>query len=160
MHEVEENSQNILPGALKKGIDLVKPNSKMIENWKGYWWDLFTWLNSFHTDWLDPDRISDDRGDGYYGFFLCDSVIYFIYGRSHKALRGYLGGAALTILIFSDQVTSGFYWSHFWALKTLSWRTIRRSNPLIMAGGGLLGFVSSHCCKYLRYCKLFSNLQT
>ncbi|MDO8967545.1 MAG: phosphatase PAP2 family protein [Algoriphagus sp.] len=113
----------------------------MIETLKKWDEELFLWLNSFHTDWLDP--IVFQMTETITWIPLYALLIFVIFKLDRPNAWWILGGVALTILA-ADQFTSGF-------LKPLMERLRPCHDPRwegLMHNygrcGGLYGFVSSH----------------
>ena len=86
----------------------------MIEQLKIWDEDLFLWLNSFHTDWLDVINFQLSQTYTWLPFYAI--LIFFIYKVDPKNSWWVFGGVALTILI-SDQVTSGIMKPFFERLR-------------------------------------------
>jgi undecaprenyl-diphosphatase len=106
-------------------------------------WDeqLFLWLNSFHTDWLDPIVFQLTKTVTWLPLFLF--LIYKIYRYDPKNSWWVFGGVALTIL-FADQVTSSFMKPFFERLRPCHdarWDGLIHNYERC---GGLYGFASSH----------------
>lgn len=113
----------------------------MIEQLKIWDEDLFLWLNSFHTDWLDVINFQLSQTYTWLPFYAI--LIFFIYKVEQKNSWWVIGGVALTILI-SDQVTSGFMKPFFERLRPCHderWDGIIHN---YLRCGGLYGFASSH----------------
>lgn len=106
-------------------------------------WDeeLFLWLNSFHTDWLDVVLFQMTQTITWIPFYLI--LFYFIYKVDPKNSWWVFGGIALTILI-ADQTTSGLMKPFFERLRPCHderWGGIVHNYGRC---GGLFGFASSH----------------
>lgn len=113
----------------------------MIEQLKIWDEDLFLWLNSFHTDWLDVINFQLSQTYTWLPFYAI--LIFFIYKVEPKNSWWVIGGVALTILI-SDQFTSGFMKPFFERLRPCHderWDGIIHN---YLRCGGLYGFASSH----------------
>lgn len=113
----------------------------MIEQLKIWDEDLFLWLNSFHTDWLDVINFQLSQTYTWLPFYAI--LIFFIYKVEQKNSWWVIGGVALTILI-SDQFTSGFMKPFFERLRPCHderWDGIIHN---YLRCGGLYGFASSH----------------
>ncbi|WP_339701848.1 phosphatase PAP2 family protein [Algoriphagus aquimarinus] len=113
----------------------------MIEQLKIWDEELFLWLNSFHTDWLDVINFQLSQTYTWLPFYAI--LIFFIYKVEQKNSWWVIGGVALTILI-SDQFTSGFMKPFFERLRPCHderWDGIIHN---YLRCGGLYGFASSH----------------
>ncbi len=113
----------------------------MIETVKKCDETLFLWLNSFHSDWLDP--IVFQMTETITWLPLYAFLLYKIYKLDPKNSVWVFGGVALTILI-TDQLTSGFMKPFFERLRPCHderWTGIIHNYGRC---GGLYGFVSSH----------------
>ncbi|MCU0400357.1 MAG: phosphatase PAP2 family protein [Algoriphagus sp.] len=106
-------------------------------------WDeaLFIWLNSYHSDFLDPIIFQMTETVTWLPLFVF--LIYKIYKVDSKNSWWVFGGILLTILI-ADQVTSGIMKPFFERLRPCHdprWEGIMHNYGRC---GGLYGFVSSH----------------
>ena len=113
----------------------------MIELVKQWDEELFLWLNSFHSDVLDPIIFQMTETVTWLPLFAF--LIYKIYKVDPKNSWWVFGGILLTILI-SDQVTSGIMKPFFERLRPCHdprWEGIMHNYGRC---GGLFGFVSSH----------------
>jgi undecaprenyl-diphosphatase len=113
----------------------------MIETVKKWDEDLFLWLNSFHSEALDPIIFQMTETITWLPLFLF--LIYKIYRVDPKNSWWVFGGIMLTILI-ADQVTSGLMKPFFERLRPCHdprWEGIIHNYGRC---GGLYGFVSSH----------------
>jgi len=113
----------------------------MIEQIKKWDEDLFLWLNSFHTDWLDPVMYQATETITWIPLYAF--LIYKIYKSNPSNSWWVFGGVALTILI-SDQFTSGFMKPFFERLRPCHddrWTDVIHNYGRC---GGLYGFASSH----------------
>ena len=106
-------------------------------------WDeaAFLWLNSFHSEAVDPIVLQLTKTITWIPLFVL--VLYQIYRTDPKNTAWILGGVMLTILL-SDQVTSGLMKPYFERLRPC--HDPRWEGMLHLYGrcGGLYGFVSSH----------------
>jgi undecaprenyl-diphosphatase len=106
-------------------------------------WDeaAFLWLNSFHSEALDPIVLQLTQTITWIPLYLL--VLYQIYLIDPKNTAWILGGVMLTILL-SDQVASGLMKPYFERLRPC--HDPRWEGMLHLYGrcGGLYGFVSSH----------------
>lgn len=113
----------------------------MIELVKKWDEELFLWLNSFHSDVLDPIIFQMTETVTWLPLFAF--LIYKIYKVDPKNSWWVFGGILLTILI-SDQVTSGIMKPFFERLRPCHdprWEGMMHNYGRC---GGLYGFVSSH----------------
>ena len=113
----------------------------MIELVKKWDEELFLWLNSFHSDALDPIIFQMTETVTWLPLFAF--LIYKIYKVDPKNSWWVFGGILLTILI-SDQVTSGIMKPFFERLRPCHdprWEGMMHNYGRC---GGLYGFVSSH----------------
>ncbi|REG91445.1 phosphatase PAP2 family protein [Algoriphagus antarcticus] len=113
----------------------------MIEQIKTWDEEIFLWLNSFHTDWLDALMFQLSQTFIWIPFYLI--LFYFIYKVDSKRTWWVLGGVAMTILI-ADQVTSGLMKPFFERLRPCHderWNLVIHNYGRC---GGLYGFASSH----------------
>lgn len=113
----------------------------MIETFKTMDELLFLWLNSFHSDWLDPIVYQLTKTITWTPLYLF--LFYKIYRKDPKNSLWVFIGLALTIL-FADQFTSGFMKPYFERLRPC--KDDRWVDQIHNYGscGGLYGFVSSH----------------
>ena len=106
-------------------------------------WDeaAFLWLNSFHSEALDPIVLQLTQTITWIPLYLL--VLYQIYQTDPKNTAWILGGVMLTILL-ADQVSSGLMKPYFERLRPC--HDPRWEGMLHLYGrcGGLYGFVSSH----------------
>ncbi|MEK0442843.1 MAG: hypothetical protein RL403_1821 [Bacteroidota bacterium] len=106
-------------------------------------WDeaAFLWLNSFHSEAVDPIVLQLTKTITWIPLYVL--VLYQIYRTDPKNTAWILGGVMLTILL-SDQVTSGLMKPYFERLRPC--HDPRWEGMLHLYGrcGGLYGFVSSH----------------
>jgi undecaprenyl-diphosphatase len=106
-------------------------------------WDeaAFLWLNSFHSEALDPIVLQLTQTITWIPLYLL--VLYQIYRTDPKNTAWILGGVMLTILL-ADQVSSGLMKPYFERLRPC--HDPRWEGMLHLYGrcGGLYGFVSSH----------------
>lgn len=106
-------------------------------------WDeaAFLWLNSFHTEALDPIVLQLTQTISWIPLYLL--LLYQIYRIDPKNTAWILGGVMLTILL-ADQVSSGLMKPYFERLRPC--HDPRWEGMLHLYGrcGGLYGFVSSH----------------
>lgn len=106
-------------------------------------WDeaAFIWLNSFHSEALDPIVLQLTQTTTWIPLYLL--VLYQIYRTDPKNTAWILGGVMLTILL-ADQVSSGLMKPYFERLRPC--HDPRWEGMLHLYGrcGGLYGFVSSH----------------
>ncbi|MBC6367415.1 phosphatase PAP2 family protein [Algoriphagus sp. AK58] len=113
----------------------------MIETVKKIDEELFLWLNSFHSDFLDPIIFQMTETVTWIPLYLF--LIYKIYRYDPKNSWWVFGGVMLTILI-ADQVTSGLMKPFFERLRPCHdprWEEVIHNYGRC---GGLYGFVSSH----------------
>ena len=113
----------------------------MIELVKQWDEELFLWLNSFHSDVLDPIIFQMTETVTWLPLFAF--LIYKIYKVDPKNSWWVFGGILLTILI-SDQVTSGIMKPFFERLRPCHdprWEGLLHNYGRC---GGLYGFASSH----------------
>ncbi len=113
----------------------------MIEILKKWDEEAFLWLNSLHTDWMDPVMYHISETVTWIPLYAW--LIYLIFKKDRANAWWVLGGVALTILA-TDQFTSGF-------LKPFVERLRPCHDPrwdgmvyIYERCGGLYGFVSSH----------------
>jgi undecaprenyl-diphosphatase len=106
-------------------------------------WDeaAFIWLNSFHSEALDPIVLQLTQTITWIPLYVL--LLYQIYRIDPKNMAWILGGVMLTILL-SDQVASGLMKPYFERLRPC--HDPRWEGMLHLYGrcGGLYGFVSSH----------------
>ncbi len=106
-------------------------------------WDekAFIWLNSFHSDGLDPIVLQLTQTINWIPMYLF--LLYLIYRKDPKDMAWVIGGIFLTILL-ADQVSSGLMKPYFERLRPChdpKWEGLLH---LYGRCGGLYGFVSSH----------------
>jgi undecaprenyl-diphosphatase len=106
-------------------------------------WDekAFIWLNSFHSDGLDPIVLQLSQTITWIPLYLL--LLYLIYRKDPKNMAWVIGGIFLTILL-ADQVSSGFMKPYFERLRPChdpQWVGLLHNYGRC---GGLYGFVSSH----------------
>ena len=106
-------------------------------------WDeaAFLWLNSFHSEALDPIVQQLTQTITWIPLYLL--VLYQIYRIDPKNTAWILGGVMLTILL-SDQVASGLMKPYFERLRPCHDPRWEGMLHLYRRCGGLYGFVSSH----------------
>ena len=113
----------------------------MIESIKHWDEKAFLWLNSFHSDGLDPIVLQLTQTITWVPLYLL--LLYLIYRKDPKNTAWVIGGAMLTILL-ADQVSSGLMKPYFERLRPChnpQWEELLHSYGRC---GGLYGFVSSH----------------
>lgn len=113
----------------------------MIETIKKWDEELFLWLNSFHSDALDPIVFQMTETITWVPLYIF--LIYKIYKYDPKNSWWVFGGVMITILL-ADQVSSGFMKPFFERLRPC--HDSRWDGMIHNYGrcGGLYGFVSSH----------------
>ncbi len=106
-------------------------------------WDeaAFLWLNSFHSEAVDPIVLQLTKTITWIPLYLL--VLYQIYRLDPKNTAWILGGAMLTILL-ADQVSSGLMKPYFERLRPCHDPRLEGMLHLYGRCGGLYGFVSSH----------------
>jgi undecaprenyl-diphosphatase len=113
----------------------------MIESIKDWDEKAFLWLNSFHSDGLDPIVLQLTQTITWIPLYLL--LLYLIYRKDPKNTAWVIVGVMLTILL-ADQVSSGFMKPYFERLRPChdpQWVGLLHSYGRC---GGLYGFVSSH----------------
>ena len=113
----------------------------MIESIKDWDEKAFLWLNSFHSDGLDPIVLQLTQTITWIPLYLL--LLYLIYRKDQKNTAWVIGGVMLTILL-ADQVSSGFMKPYFERLRPChdpQWVGLIHNYGRC---GGLYGFVSSH----------------
>ena len=113
----------------------------MIESIRDWDEKAFLWLNSFHSDGLDPIVLQLTQTITWVPLYLL--LLYLIYRKDPKNMAWVIGGVMLTILL-ADQVSSGFMKPYFERLRPChdpQWVGLLHSYGRC---GGLYGFVSSH----------------
>jgi undecaprenyl-diphosphatase len=113
----------------------------MIESIKAWDEKAFLWLNSFHSDGLDPIVMQLTQTITWIPLYLL--LVYLIYRKDPKNMAWVIGGVMLTILL-ADQVSSGFMKPYFERLRPChdpQWVGLIHNYGRC---GGLYGFVSSH----------------
>ena len=113
----------------------------MIESIKDWDEKAFLWLNSFHSDGLDPIVLQLTQTITWIPLYLL--LLYLIYRKDPNNTAWVIGGVMLTILL-ADQVSSGFMKPYFERLRPChdpQWVGLLHSYGRC---GGLYGFVSSH----------------
>jgi undecaprenyl-diphosphatase len=113
----------------------------MIESIKDWDEKAFLWLNSFHSDGLDPIVLQLTQTITWVPLYLL--LLYLIYRKDPKNMAWVIGGVMLTILL-ADQVSSGFMKPYFERLRPChdpQWVGLLHNYGRC---GGLYGFVSSH----------------
>jgi undecaprenyl-diphosphatase len=113
----------------------------MIESIKDWDEKAFLWLNSFHSDGLDPIVLQLTQTITWIPLYLL--LLYLIYRKDPKNTALVIGGVMLTILL-ADQVSSGLMKPYFERLRPChdpKWEGLLH---LYGRCGGLYGFVSSH----------------
>jgi undecaprenyl-diphosphatase len=113
----------------------------MIERVKQWDEELFLWLNSFHSETLDPIIFQMTETVTWIPLFVF--LIYKIYRTDPKNSWWVFGGILLTILI-ADQVTSGIMKPFFERLRPCHDPRWEETIHNYGRCGGLYGFVSSH----------------
>lgn len=106
-------------------------------------WDeaAFIWLNSFHSEAVDPIVLELTKTITWIPLYLL--VLYQIYRLDPKNTAWILGGVMLTILL-ADQVSSGLMKPYFERLRPCHDPRLEGMLHLYGRCGGLYGFVSSH----------------
>jgi undecaprenyl-diphosphatase len=106
-------------------------------------WDeaAFLWLNSFHSEAVDPIVLQLTKTITWIPLYLL--VLYQIYRLEAKNTAWILGGVMLTILL-ADQVSSGLMKPYFERLRPCHDPRLEGILHLYGRCGGLYGFVSSH----------------
>jgi undecaprenyl-diphosphatase len=106
-------------------------------------WDeaAFIWLNSFHSEAVDPIVLQLTKTITWIPLYLL--VLYQIYRLDPKNTAWILGGVMLTILL-ADQVSSGLMKPYFERLRPCHDPRLEGMLHLYGRCGGLYGFVSSH----------------
>jgi len=103
---------------------------------------LFLFLNSLHTPWLDP--VFFWISDKYSWFWLYAIMIVAIIYMYRKRAIIYLGGMALTIL-FTDQLTSSVMKPYFGRLRPTHTPELQELVHTVNGYlGGNFGFASGH----------------
>jgi undecaprenyl-diphosphatase len=113
----------------------------MIESIKDWDEKAFLWLNSFHSDGLDPIVLQLTQTITWIPLYLL--LLYLIYRKDPKNTAWVIVGVMLTILL-ADQVSSGLMKPYFERLRPChdpQWVGLLHSYGRC---GGLYGFVSSH----------------
>lgn len=113
----------------------------MIESIRDWDEKAFLWLNSFHSDGLDPIVLQLTQTITWIPLYLL--LLYLIYRKDPKNMAWVIGGVMLTILL-ADQVSSGFMKPYFERLRPChdpQWVGLIHNYGRC---GGLYGFVSSH----------------
>jgi undecaprenyl-diphosphatase len=107
-------------------------------------WDreLFLWLNSFHTPWLDPIMYALTKPVVWIPLYVL--LAYFIFRHYKNDGWFVLLGVAVTILL-ADRITSGLMKPYFARLRP-SHEPLLENLVHIVKGyrGGLFGFASGH----------------
>jgi len=109
--------------------------------------DLLVWINSFHTDWLDPVVLIITKTSFWTPLYLF--FIYLIFKKLGQDAWFALAGAALTILL-SDQITSSIMKPFFQRLRPSHDPSIQDMLHFVANAkgkiyrGGLYGFASGH----------------
>lgn len=111
---------------------------KHLKNWDE---EVFLWLNSFHTEALDPIVLQLTQTITWIPLYLL--LLYLIYRNDPKNSAWVIGGLMCTILL-ADQLSSGLMKPYFERLRPC--HDPRWEGILHLYGrcGGLYGFVSSH----------------
>lgn len=86
----------------------------MIESIKNWDEKAFIWLNSFHSDGLDPIVFQLTQTITWIPLYLL--LLYLIYRKDPKNTAWVIGGVMLTILL-ADQVSSGLMKPYFERLR-------------------------------------------
>jgi len=113
----------------------------MIESIRDWDEKAFLWLNSFHSDGLNPIVLQLTQTITWIPLYLL--LLYLIYRKDPKNMAWVIGGVMLTILL-ADQVSSGFMKPYFERLRPChdpQWVGLIHNYGRC---GGLYGFVSSH----------------
>jgi undecaprenyl-diphosphatase len=113
----------------------------MIESIKDWDEKAFLWLNSFHSDGLDPIVLQLTQTITWIPLYLL--LLYLIYRKDPKNMAWVIGGVMLTILL-ADQVSSGFMKPYFERLRPCHDPQLVGLLHNYGRCGGLYGFVSSH----------------
>jgi len=113
----------------------------MIEQLKLWDEELFLWLNSHHTSWLDPIAYFASETLTWVPLYIF--LLYIIYKNDPKNSWWVFGGAALTILL-ADQITSGLMKPYFERLRPCHDERWDGMVYIYERCGGLYGFASSH----------------
>lgn len=109
--------------------------------------DLLIWINSFHTDWLDPIMFLITKTAFWTPLYLF--LIFLIFKNFERDAWFALAGAALTILL-ADQITASIMKPLFQRLRPSQDPSIQDLLHLVVNPkgefyrGGLYGFASSH----------------
>ncbi len=116
----------------------LQPMLERIKNWDE---EAFLWLNSFHSEALDPIVLQLTQTITWIPLYLL--LLYLIYRTDPKNSAWVIGGLMLTILL-ADQLSSGLMKPYFERLRPCY--DPRWEGLLHLYGrcGGLYGFVSSH----------------
>jgi undecaprenyl-diphosphatase len=113
----------------------------MVESIKDWDEKAFLWLNSFHSDGLDPIVLQLTQTITWVPLYLL--LLYLIYRKDPKNMAWVIGGVMLTILL-GDQISSGLMKPYFERLRPChdpQWVGLIHNYGRC---GGLYGFVSSH----------------
>lgn len=109
--------------------------------------ELLIWINSFHTDWLDPIMLLLTKTAFWTPLYLLFIYLIFKNLESHQWIS--ILGALLTVLL-ADQVTSSIMKPLFERLRPSQDPAIQNLLHLVVDSkgeiyrGGLYGFASSH----------------
>lgn len=104
--------------------------------------DLFLFLNSFHTDSLDPVMLLITKTQFWTPLYLL--LIYLIFKKYNNEGWLILTGAAMAILL-SDQITSSLMKPFFERLRPSQEPSLKELVHLVDGyKGGLYGFASGH----------------
>lgn len=120
-------------------------------------WDeeLFLWLNSIHTPWMDPVMFQISGTITWIPLYAI--ILYFIYKQDPKNSWWVFGGIALTVLI-ADQATSGLMKPYFERLRPCHDERWADQIHNYQRCGGLFGFASSHAANTFGFA-VFMNLK-
>lgn len=113
----------------------------MLERIKNWDEEAFLWLNSFHSEALDPIFLQLTQTITWIPLYLL--LLYLIYRTDPKNSAWVIGGLMLTILL-ADQLSSGLMKPYFERLRPCHDPRWEELAHLYGRCGGLYGFVSSH----------------
>ena len=109
--------------------------------------ELLIWINSFHTDWLDPIMLIVTKTAFWTPLYLLFIYLIFKKLESHQWIA--IAGAVLTVVL-ADQITSSIMKPLFQRLRPSHDPAIQNLLHLVanskgeLYRGGLYGFASSH----------------
>lgn len=109
--------------------------------------DLLIWINSFHSDWLDPIMLIITKTEFWTPLYLF--FIYFIFKKLERDAWIALAGAVLT-LVLTDQITGSVMKPFFQRLRPSHDPNVQNLLHLVantkgeIYRGGLYGFASGH----------------